>query len=96
MKDLYKKGLYLEYFTIGYNVVEAAVSIVFGLLAGSIALVGFGMDSIVESLSGLVLIWRLQQHGKVSREKEERVERRAMRFVGTPSSSSPRTYSTSP
>lgn len=81
MKDLYRKGLYLEYFTVGYNIVEAAVSIGFGALAGSIALIGFGMDSVVESLSGLVLVWRLKKHGKISREREERVERRAMRFV---------------
>ncbi|MBN2026622.1 MAG: cation diffusion facilitator family transporter [Actinobacteria bacterium] len=81
VKDLYRKGLYLEYFTVGYNIVEAAVSIGFGALAGSIALIGFGMDSVVESLSGLVLVWRLKKHGKISREREERVERRAMRFV---------------
>jgi divalent metal cation (Fe/Co/Zn/Cd) transporter len=81
VKDLYAKGLYLEYFTVVYNVVEAAVSIIFGMLAGSIALVGFGMDSVVESLSALVLIWRLGKHGKVSKEQEVRIERRAMRLV---------------
>jgi len=81
MDRLYKKGLHLEYFTVGYNIVEAAVSIVFGALANSIALVGFGLDSIVESLSGLVLIWRLRQHDKVSKEEEERIEKRAIRFV---------------
>jgi len=78
---LYRKGLRLEYFAVGYNVLEAVASIVFGLIAGSIALIGFGLDSVVESLSGLVLIWRLRQHGRVSREVEERVERRAIRFV---------------
>jgi len=81
VKDLHKKGLYLEYFTIAYNALEAGASIAFGALAGSIALIGFGLDSIVESLSGLVLIWRLVQHGRISREREERVERKAMRFV---------------
>ena len=79
--SLYRKGLHLEYFTVGYNLLEAAASIVFGGLAGSIALIGFGLDSIVESLSGLVLIWRLRQHGKISPEKEERIEKRAARFV---------------
>jgi len=78
---LYRKGLYLEYFTIAYNILEATVSIVFGSIAGSIALIGFGLDSIVESLSGLVLIWRLRQHGKISAEAEERVEKRATKFV---------------
>jgi cation diffusion facilitator family transporter len=78
---LYKKGLYLEYFSITYNVVEAAVSIIFGSFANSIALIGFGLDSIVEMLSGLILIWRLRQHGKISAETEERIEKKATRFV---------------
>lgn len=81
MERLYRKGLFLEYFTVSYNVVEAAVSIVFGKMAGSIALIGFGLDSIVESLSGFVLIWRLRQHGKISKREEEKVERKAMMFV---------------
>lgn len=81
MEKLYKKGLFLEYFTVGYNVVEAVVSIVFGYIANSIALIGFGLDSVVESLSGLVLIWRLRQHGKISEEKEEAVEKKATKFV---------------
>ena len=78
---LYRKGLRLEYFTVGYNVLEAIASIVFGGIANSIALIGFGLDSIVESLSGLVLIWRLRQHGRISQEAEERLEKRATRFV---------------
>jgi divalent metal cation (Fe/Co/Zn/Cd) transporter len=78
---LYRKGLRLEYFTVAYNILEAIVSIVFGSIAGSIALIGFGLDSIVESLSGIVLIWRLRQHGKISVSAEERIEKRATRFV---------------
>ncbi len=78
---LYRRGLYLEYFTVAYNILEAIVSIVFGSIANSIALIGFGLDSIVESLSGLVLVWRLSQHGKISRAAEERLERRATKFV---------------
>jgi len=78
---LYRKGLRLEYFTVAYNFLEAIVSIVFGNIAGSIALVGFGLDSIIESLSGLVLIWRLGQHGKISAAAEERLEKRATKFV---------------
>ncbi|MFC2170127.1 cation diffusion facilitator family transporter [Acidobacteriota bacterium] len=81
MKELYKKGLRLEYFTVGYNLIEAAVSIAFGRMANSIALVGFGLDSIVESLSGVILIWRLKKHGLVSEEKEEKIERKATEFV---------------
>lgn len=79
--QLVKKGLILEYFTVGYNIIEAVLSILFGRMAHSIALVAFGLDSIVESLSGCVLIWRLRLHGKISEEEEERVERKAMRFV---------------
>jgi cation diffusion facilitator family transporter len=78
---LYKKGLHLEYFTVAYNIVEAVLSILFGSLAKSIALVGFGLDSIVESLSGMILIWRLRQHGKISEEEEERIEKGAQKFV---------------
>jgi cation diffusion facilitator family transporter len=78
---LFRKALWLEYFTVVYNGIEAALSIFFGYLAGSIALVGFGLDSVVESLSGFVLIWRLRQHGKVSKDEEERVEKKAMKFV---------------
>ena len=78
---LYKKGLYLEYVNVGYNILEAVAAIVFGGAANSIALIGFGLDSIVESLAGLVLIWRLRQHGKISKEREEEIERLATRFV---------------
>jgi len=81
MDKLYRKGLHLEYFTVSYNMIEAIVSIVFGRIANSIALVGFGLDSIVESMSGFVLIWRLRQHKKISKEEEEGIEKRAMKFV---------------
>jgi divalent metal cation (Fe/Co/Zn/Cd) transporter len=77
----WRTALHLEYFTVAYNILEALASIFFGSVAGSIALVGFGLDSIVESLSGLVLIWRLNQHGTSSREAEEQTEKRAQRFV---------------
>ena len=81
MDKFYKRGLLLEYFTIGYNVIEAIISITFGSMANSIALVGFGLDSIVESLSGLVLIWRLRQHQKITEEEEEKIEKKAMKFI---------------
>ncbi|HEY92091.1 MAG TPA: hypothetical protein G4O07_09695 [Dehalococcoidia bacterium] len=54
---LYRKGLYLEYLAVGCNTAEAVASIALGGIAGSIALVGFGIDSIVETLSGFILIW---------------------------------------
>ena len=77
----WKTALWLEYFTVSYNIVEAIASIIFGSVAGSIALVGFGLDSVVESLSGLILIWRLRQHETCSHEDEERIEKIAERFV---------------
>ncbi|UCE97374.1 MAG: cation transporter [Dehalococcoidia bacterium] len=78
---LYKKGLLFEYFTVVYNIFEAIASIVFGSIASSVALIGFGLDSVVESLSGLVLIWRLRQHGKIPVEAEEKIENRARKLV---------------
>jgi divalent metal cation (Fe/Co/Zn/Cd) transporter len=80
-KDLYKKGLLLEYFTIGYNFIEAIVSIFFGSAVNSVALIGFGLDSIVESASGFILVWRLKKHGTMSKEEEEKIERAATKFV---------------
>lgn len=78
---LHKKALLLSYFTVGYNILEGIISIFAGLLAGSIALVGFGLDSFVESLSGSVMIWRFSKHGKISEEEEEKVEKKAIRFI---------------
>lgn len=82
MEESFKKALHLEYFTVIYNFFEAIASILAGGIANSIALIGFGLDSIVESLSGFVLIWRLRKHGRISEEEEERIETRASRFVG--------------
>jgi len=78
----HKRALFLSYFTVGYNILEGVVSILAGVLAGSIALVGFGLDSFVESLSGGVMIWRFTQHGKISEEEEERIEKKAVKLVG--------------
>ncbi len=72
-----RHGRRLEYFTLGWNVVEAAVAIGAGWLAGSIALVGFGVDSLIESTSGAILLWRL-----ASPAHDESRERLALRLVG--------------
>jgi divalent metal cation (Fe/Co/Zn/Cd) transporter len=75
-------ALRLEYLTVGWNVVEAVIALAAGLAAGSQALIGFGGDSVVESLSGAVLIWRLaaeRRPGGV--ERAEVVEYRARRGV---------------
>jgi divalent metal cation (Fe/Co/Zn/Cd) transporter len=82
MTNLRRKALILSYFTIGYNVVECVLALVAGVLAGSIALVGFGLDSLVESLSGGVMIWRFARPDTLSPEAEARRERRAVKIVG--------------
>jgi hypothetical protein len=53
-----QRGMKLEYFTIGWNSVEGIVAVVAGVVAGSISLVGFGVDSFIEVTSGAVLLWR--------------------------------------
>ena len=78
---LVRRGLRLEYLTVGWNAVEAVVSLAAGALAGSVALVGFGADSLIEVSSGAVLLWRLRAEASDAR-RAERVERRALRLVG--------------
>jgi divalent metal cation (Fe/Co/Zn/Cd) transporter len=77
---LIKKGRYLEYFTITYNSLEGLIAILAGLIAGSIALVGFGFDSFIEVVSGSVLLWRLS--ADVDEERRERVEAISLKIVG--------------
>jgi divalent metal cation (Fe/Co/Zn/Cd) transporter len=78
--DLVRRGRYLEYFTIGYNSLEGLIAVAAGLVAGSIALVGFGFDSLIEVTSGAVLLWRL--HADLDEERRERVEAISLRIVG--------------
>ncbi|HXI13502.1 MAG TPA: cation transporter [Thermoanaerobaculia bacterium] len=75
-----RRGRRLEYFTVGYNSLEGLIAIASGLVAGSVALVGFGFDSAIEVLSGCVLLWRLYSDADESRR--EWIERRALRIVG--------------
>ena len=74
-----RRGIVLERLTIGWNVAECLVAVVAGVVAGSIALVGFGIDSAIESASGLILLWRLNAE-KLGREVEA-VEQRALKLV---------------
>jgi cation diffusion facilitator family transporter len=76
-----KKALQLSYFTVGYNLIEGVVSIASGLIAGSSALIGFGTDSFVESLSGSVMIWRFRKGNDLSHEESEKVEQKAVTLV---------------
>jgi divalent metal cation (Fe/Co/Zn/Cd) transporter len=77
---LVRQGLHLEYLTLGWNLVEAAVAVSAGLLAGSIALVGFGIDSVIEMSSGAILLWRLSSDR--DEESREQIEARALKLVG--------------
>src|SRR6516225_4782006 len=78
--DLVRRGKRLEYFTIGYNSLEGVVSIIAGLVAGSVSLVGFGLDSAIEVASGAALLWRL--HHDLNPSRREQVERTTLRLVG--------------
>lgn len=69
-----RRGRNLEYFTIGWNSLEAIIAVGAGILAGSVALVGFGVDSVIEVSSGAILIWRLTAG--------ENGEKLALRLVG--------------
>ncbi len=69
----------LEYVSLAYNVLEAVVGLVAGVAAGSVALIGFGLDSVVESSSASILLWRLRAERKGAHVED--VERRAVRLV---------------
>lgn len=76
-------ALRLEYLTVGWNLVEGVVAVSAAALAGSVALMGFGIDSFVESAAGLIMIWRLrsEQRGSLSGKALEAIEHRARRLV---------------
>jgi divalent metal cation (Fe/Co/Zn/Cd) transporter len=77
---LAQRGKRLEYFTIAWNSLEGLAAIIAGAIAGSISLVGFGMDSFIEVTSGATLMWRMSVDAdEKSREKNERL---SIRIVG--------------
>jgi divalent metal cation (Fe/Co/Zn/Cd) transporter len=71
---LITRAFRLEYLTIGWNVVEAFVAVSAGIAAGSLALIGFGLDSLIEVFAATVVVWQLRG---VSKERE----RRALRLI---------------
>ena len=77
--ELFKRGRLLEYFTIGWNLLEGAIAVGAGVIAGSPSLVGFGFDSFIESTSGAALLWRLRVDDEETRERREQI---ALRLVG--------------
>jgi cation diffusion facilitator family transporter len=82
--QLHRRALLLEYFTVTWNVIEAAVAIAAGVIAASVALIGFGVDSGIEVLSAVALVWRLRKAGAhADAETEQHAERRALYLVAT-------------
>lgn len=78
-----RRALILVAATFAYNTVEAVIAIASGIAARSIALVGFGMDSILECAAAIVLFWRLRAEAAGARGAEvEAAERKVHRFVG--------------
>ena len=75
-----KRGTRLSYFTIAWNSLEGLIAIVAGAVAGSISLVGFGIDSFIEVISGTTLLWRMTVDDDVPRR--DRNERLSLRIVG--------------
>ena len=75
-----QRGRRLEYFTIVWNSLEGLVAVLAGAIAGSISLVGFGLDSFIEVTSGAALLWRMSVDAEEHRR--ERIEKRTLRIVG--------------
>jgi divalent metal cation (Fe/Co/Zn/Cd) transporter len=83
--ELVGRALRLEYFTVGWNIAEGIVAVSAALLAGSVAVLGFGIDSFVECASALVMIWRLraERDQKLSGHELEAMEQRARKLIAS-------------
>lgn len=79
-KQITVRGKRLEYFTIAWNILEGLVAVISGVVAGSISLMGFGIDSFIEVTSGGALLWRIAVDADTS--SRERNERLTLRIVG--------------
>jgi divalent metal cation (Fe/Co/Zn/Cd) transporter len=73
MSRLRRRGFWLEYASMAWMTVEATVAIVSGIVASSIALIGFGLDSVIEFFAAAVVVWQLR--GAISDERETRALR---------------------
>jgi cation diffusion facilitator family transporter len=80
-KGPHRKAFYRSVVTVAYNFLEGLISVLAGTVSGSIALIGFGLDSFVESLSGGIMIWRFRGLGNHSHEEEEKMEAIAAKLV---------------
>jgi divalent metal cation (Fe/Co/Zn/Cd) transporter len=75
-----RRGQWLTWATLGYNSLEGCISIAAGITAGSVALVGFGLDSLIELTASVAAIWRLR--GLATPARREPAERQALRVIG--------------
>ncbi len=81
--SIVRSGMRIEIFTVIWMVVEAAVSVGAGIAAGSILLTAFGLDSVIEFVSGTILLWRLSVDARGGdAERVEQAEHRAAWVVG--------------
>jgi divalent metal cation (Fe/Co/Zn/Cd) transporter len=79
-REITERGRKLEYFTIAWNSVEGFVAVIAGIIAGSVSLIGFGVDSFIEVTSGAALLWRMSVDAE--EDDRERVEHITLRIVG--------------
>jgi divalent metal cation (Fe/Co/Zn/Cd) transporter len=79
-----KRATALTLLTVGWNIVEGIIAVTAAIAAGSVALLGFGVDSFVESSSGAVMLWRLLAERRAQRTagELERLDRRAHQLIG--------------
>ncbi len=76
------RALLLAYITVAWNIVEGVIAVTAALAAGSVALLGFGIDSFVETTSGAVVIWRLKaEHGLTDAASVNKLDERAHKLV---------------
>jgi divalent metal cation (Fe/Co/Zn/Cd) transporter len=77
---LARRGRRLEYFTIAWNSLEGLIAVAAGIIAGSVSLIGFGVDSFIEVTSGAALLWRMSVDAE--EDRRERIEKVTLRVVG--------------
>ena len=79
---LHRRALFLEWFTVSWNLVEAFIALTAGIFAASTALIAFGTDSLIELISGTALLWRLLKAGPHATEEElSAAEKKALYWV---------------
>ena len=82
-QQLLQQGIRYEYFSIGWNIIEGCIAVGAGVMAGSVALTGFGIDSFIETASAVVVCWRLSHERQgCDGANVEQIERRTARIAG--------------